>query len=166
VPTWQSPGVYPTDPNAVDMVNVDQFYDDSVAGFVRGAAADKTPFFFYFASHHTHAPQFAACQTTGDYQGDDSNLASTCKTKRGLFGDSLALLDRSVARYGARFSTGSYTRGIPLVPTPARVKALHVCDQCHSSWVSTASYHHHRKLCRNTEGCTACWMCSALRTLH
>ena len=98
VPTWQSPGIYPNDTAAVDMVNVDQFYDDSVEGFVRGAVADQVPFFFYFASHHTHAPQFAACQTVGGANGDDKNLASTCKTKRGLFGDSLALLDRSVAR--------------------------------------------------------------------
>jgi arylsulfatase A len=100
VPTWQSPGVYPTDPHAVDMVNVDQFYDDSLAGFVRDAVLDNVPFFWYFASHHTHAPQFAACQTTGDFRGDDSLLAN-CTSKRGLFGDSLALLDRSVGRLHA-----------------------------------------------------------------
>jgi arylsulfatase A len=100
VPTWQSPGVYPADPNAVDMVNVDEFYDDSLAGFVRDAAMDKVPFFWYFASHHTHAPQFAKCQTIGDFRGDDTELAN-CTTKRGLFGDSLALLDRSVERLHA-----------------------------------------------------------------
>ena len=50
------------------------------------------------ASHHTHAPQFAACQTRGGPSGDDSSLATNCTTKRGLFGDSLGLLDRSVKR--------------------------------------------------------------------
>jgi hypothetical protein len=29
---------------------------------------------------------------------------------------------------------------IPMVPTPARLKLLHACDQCHSSRVPTASY--------------------------
>lgn len=33
---------------AVDMVNVDQFYDESAAGFVRSAVSAETPFFFYF----------------------------------------------------------------------------------------------------------------------
>ena len=42
-------------------------------------------FFYYFASHHTHAPQFAG-----------EALLNT--TRRGLFGDSLAVLDRSVGR--------------------------------------------------------------------
>lgn len=101
IPTWQSTGVFPADPHAVDMVNVDEFYDASLEGFVREAVSDKVPFFWYFASHHTHAPQFAACQTTGDSDGDDANLASNCTTKRGLFGDSLALLDRSVGRLHA-----------------------------------------------------------------
>ena len=138
MPTWQSSGVYPADPDAVDMVNVDEFYDRSAMGFVRGAVADRVPFFFYFASHHTHAPQFAACQTTGgpiemtaydervdamssptssacralthisrasrccpgDATGDDAQLAN-CSTPRGLFGDSLGLLDRSVRRAAA-----------------------------------------------------------------
>tara|TARA_B110000208_G_scaffold115139_1_gene141399 strand:+ start:1398 stop:2489 length:1092 start_codon:yes stop_codon:yes gene_type:complete len=80
------------------MVNVDQFYDESFAAFARESVDEKTPFFFYFASHHTHAPQFAACQTTGDKEGNDDLLAMKCTTKRGLFGDSLALLDRSVSR--------------------------------------------------------------------
>ena len=47
-------------------VNADQFYDDAAAGFIRRAVGDSKPFFFYFASHHTHAPQFAACQVGGD----------------------------------------------------------------------------------------------------
>jgi len=98
IPTWQGAGIFPDDPYAVDMVNVDQFYDESAAGFVRSAVSAETPFFFYFASHHTHAPQFAECQTTGDYRGDDAHLATNCTTKRGLFGDSLGLLDRSVKR--------------------------------------------------------------------
>ena len=101
LPTWQSSGIFPNDPNAVDMINVDQFYDQSAAGFVRGAVVAKEPFFLYFASHHTHAPQFAKCQTSGDKEGDDAELALNCTTRRGLFGDSLALLDRSVDRMHA-----------------------------------------------------------------
>ena len=102
VPWRQSSGVFPSDPDAVDMVNVDEFYDAAAEGFVRRAHAAAEPFFFYFASHHTHVPQFAPyCQTAGDPQGDDELLASNCSTKRGLFGDSLALLDRSVGRMHA-----------------------------------------------------------------
>ena len=100
VPTWQSNGVFPSDLAAVDMLHVDDFYDASAVGFVRSAAAKRTPFFFYFASHHTHAPQFAECQSTGGADGADPQLAN-CTTKRGLFGDSLALLDRSVGRLHA-----------------------------------------------------------------
>jgi hypothetical protein len=35
------------------------------------------------------------------------------------------------------FSTEIYTRGCHWVPTPARLKLLHACDQCHSSRVIT-----------------------------
>ena len=55
-------------------------------GFVRGAVAASEPFFFYFASHHTHAPQFAACQTVGGSTGSDHNLAMNCSSKRGCVG--------------------------------------------------------------------------------
>jgi hypothetical protein len=65
------------------MVNVDQFYDESAAGFVRQSVAEHAPFFVYFASHHTHAPQFAACQTSGGQDGSDAALAMNCTTKRG-----------------------------------------------------------------------------------
>ena len=81
----QSNGTFPSDPDAVDMLNVDELYDAAAAAFIRNATSAAVPFFFYFASHHTHAPQFAG----------DALLNST---ERGLFGDSLATLDRSVGR--------------------------------------------------------------------
>ena len=68
-----------------DMIDVDEEYDAAAAGFVRKAHARETPFFFYFCSHHTHVPQFAAKDMTG-------------WSRRGLMGDSLAMLDRSVGR--------------------------------------------------------------------
>ena len=61
-------------------------YDAAAADFITTAVkVKKQPFFFYFASHHTHAPQFAP----------SSLIASA---KRGLMGASLGLLDRSVGR--------------------------------------------------------------------
>jgi hypothetical protein len=43
--------------------------------------------------------------------------------------------------YGVRFSTGFYTRGVPLRFTPLLwLKLLHACDQWHSSRVFTLSY--------------------------
>ena len=41
---------------------------------------------------------------------------------------------------------------VPLVPTPARLKLLHACDQWHSSRVFNPLIGWHCKLCRNTEG--------------
>jgi arylsulfatase A len=82
----QSSGVYPADPQAVNMLEIDEQYDKALADFMHKAVKElQKPFFFYFASHHTHSPQFAPQETT--------NL-----TLRGLFGDSLATLDRSVGR--------------------------------------------------------------------
>ena len=53
--------------------------------------------------------------------------------------------------YGAWVSSWILHSRMPLVPTPARLKLLHACDQWHSSRVSTTSYRYHRKLCRNAE---------------
>ena len=99
LPWRQSSGIYPDDPNAVDMVNVDEAYDADAANVVRKAHGDKKPFFYYFASHHTHAPQFAKCQSACDERGGE--CLSNCSSRRGLFGDSLRLLDTSVGRMHA-----------------------------------------------------------------
>ena len=80
----QSNGTFPADPDAVDMLEVDAAYDRAARDFMHDAVrVQKKPFFFYFASHHTHAPQFASAWSSNT-------------TRRGLFGDSLRLLDRSV----------------------------------------------------------------------
>lgn len=59
--------------------------DAAAEGFIREAVARSTPFFFYFCSHHTHAPQFAPNAFLG-------------YSTRGLHGDSLGLIDRSAGR--------------------------------------------------------------------
>ena len=46
LPAVQSNGVFPDDPDAVDMVNVDEFYDKSAADFVRAAHGRGQPFFW------------------------------------------------------------------------------------------------------------------------
>ena len=80
----QSNGTFPADPDAVNMLEVDAAYDRAARDFMHDAVkVQKKPFFFYFASHHTHAPQFASAWSSNT-------------TRRGLFGDSLRLLDRSV----------------------------------------------------------------------
>ena len=70
------------------MNDVDDQYDEAAASFIRAAHAKKQQWFFYFASHHTHVPQFGG-------------IAETGYTLRGLQGDSLSLLDRSVGRITA-----------------------------------------------------------------
>merc|ERR1712164_227645 len=66
-------------------MGIDAFYDASAASFIRNATLQNKPWFLYFSSHHTHMPQFAPPE-----------LINT--TSRGLFGDSLAALDRSAGR--------------------------------------------------------------------
>jgi arylsulfatase A len=74
-----------TPPHLYDMLGIDDKYDAAFEGFVRKAHAQAQPFFFYFCSHHTHAPQFAP----DDFRG---------YSVRGLQGDSLGLIDRSAGR--------------------------------------------------------------------
>lgn len=69
----------------LDMVDIDERYDTAAEDFIRNATATQTPWFFYFSSHHTHVPQFAPEALTGF-------------SVRGLMGDSLSTLDRSVGR--------------------------------------------------------------------
>ena len=64
-----------------DILHVDSQYIDFAKTFLLDH--HKEPFLFYFASHHTHRPQFAAPPQLGS-------------TKRGIFGDALAELDWSV----------------------------------------------------------------------
>ena len=69
----------------LDVIDIDDQYDAAAAGFIRQNHATRTPWFFYFCSHHTHVPQFASAEMTGF-------------STRGLMGDSLSMLDRSVGR--------------------------------------------------------------------
>ena len=66
-----------------DVQNIDAAYVNNIKDFMTLHKDD--PFFFYYASHHTHKPQFAAPQFLNS-------------TLRGLFGDSLAELDWSVGQ--------------------------------------------------------------------
>lgn len=72
-------------PKLYDMLGVDEKYDTAAAGFIRKAVQKQQPFFLYFCSHHTHAPQFAPEGFLG-------------YSRRGLQGDSLGLIDRSAGR--------------------------------------------------------------------
>jgi hypothetical protein len=56
--------------------------------------------------------------------------------------------------YGARFSAGGFTRGVPLRFTPLllQLKRCHACDQLHSSRVFTPLTGSHCKFRPNTEG--------------
>jgi hypothetical protein len=54
-------------------------------------------------------------------------------------------------RYGSSFRQ-KFTLGMPLVPTPARLKLLHACDQWHSSLLSTFLTSSHCKMRPNTKG--------------
>jgi arylsulfatase A len=82
---WKQRDMLATPPRVYDMNDVDEEYDAAAAEFIRNATEKKRKWFFYFASHHTHVPQFGGVAETG-------------YTLRGLQGDSLALLDRSVGR--------------------------------------------------------------------
>ncbi|XP_066579871.1 arylsulfatase A [Amia ocellicauda] len=58
-------------------------YDKFATDFISSSAKGKRPFFLYYASHHTHYPQFAGKQSTG-------------QSLRGPFGDALLEFDNTV----------------------------------------------------------------------
>lgn len=69
-----------------NLITLSDNYVHTAKRFIQNAVEDKKqPFLLYFASHHTHSPQFAGFDTTNF-------------TSRDRFGDSLAELDHSVGR--------------------------------------------------------------------
>ncbi|XP_042191842.1 arylsulfatase A [Callorhinchus milii] len=58
-------------------------YNRFSTDFIHRSASARQPFFLYYASHHTHYPQFASAHFTG-------------KSGRGAFGDALMEFDGSV----------------------------------------------------------------------
>ncbi|XP_064417205.1 arylsulfatase A isoform X2 [Latimeria chalumnae] len=67
----------------VDFPQLPRLYRTFMEKFITTSTKEKRPFFLYYASHHTHYPQFASKQYTG-------------QSLRGPFGDSLMELDGSV----------------------------------------------------------------------
>ena len=64
-----------------DLLNIDARFVEETKNFI--SENKERPFFFYFASYHTHMPQFAS-----------ADFINT--TERGLFGDALAQFDSDV----------------------------------------------------------------------
>ncbi|XP_077120422.1 arylsulfatase A-like [Ranitomeya variabilis] len=58
-------------------------YQEFNKAFIHKAVTEKKPFFLYYASHHTHYPQFASARYTGH-------------SPRGKFGDALLEVDGTV----------------------------------------------------------------------
>ncbi|XP_041459556.1 arylsulfatase A-like [Lytechinus variegatus] len=69
----------------VDLLTLDEKYVAEGRHFIRENVKSETPFFLYYASHHTHQPQYAGKETSGT-------------SLRGRFGDSLAALDWEVGQ--------------------------------------------------------------------
>eukprot|EP00035_Acanthoeca_spectabilis_P036383 m.39286 g.39286 ORF g.39286 m.39286 type:complete len:1090 (-) comp7942_c0_seq1:51-3320(-) len=68
----------------VDLSTVHTRYVASALKFINGSLASQTPFFLYLAFGHVHTPQYAGVAQAG-------------KSKRGVFGDSVAEVDAAVA---------------------------------------------------------------------
>lgn len=69
----------------VSFPDLTTFYNDFAHDFIAKSVKDGQPFFLYYASHHTHYPQFAGKSYTG-------------KSLRGPFGDALMEFDGSVGK--------------------------------------------------------------------
>ncbi|KAG8444638.1 hypothetical protein GDO86_009702 [Hymenochirus boettgeri] len=67
----------------VDFTKLVPRYQEFSRSFIQAAVKDRKPFFLYYASHHTHYPQFASARYTG-------------QSPRGRFGDALLELDGTV----------------------------------------------------------------------
>ncbi|KAM5172606.1 arylsulfatase A isoform 1-T2 [Mantella aurantiaca] len=67
----------------VDFTELVPLYKEFSKSFIQKAAEENQPFFLYYASHHTHYPQFASAHYTG-------------QSMRGKFGDALLELDGTV----------------------------------------------------------------------
>ena len=64
----------------VDLLTLDEKYASQAKHVIKTNAEKKKPFFLYYASQHTHHPQYAGKETVGT-------------TERGQYGDSLAAMD-------------------------------------------------------------------------
>ncbi|XP_069485570.1 arylsulfatase A-like [Ambystoma mexicanum] len=69
----------------VDFTQLEQMYIDFAQSFIADSVECGKPFFLYFASHHTHVPQYAGEQYAG-------------KSPRGPYGDALMEFDGSVGK--------------------------------------------------------------------
>ncbi|KAM4749551.1 arylsulfatase A [Rhinophrynus dorsalis] len=67
----------------VDFTELVPLYQEFSKSFISTAVRDQKPFFLYYASHHTHYPQFASAKYTG-------------LSPRGKFGDALLEFDAAV----------------------------------------------------------------------
>ncbi|XP_018585957.2 arylsulfatase A-like isoform X1 [Scleropages formosus] len=67
----------------VSFPDLEKTYGDFAAEFISTCAGRNRPFFLYYASHHTHYPQYAGKDATG-------------QSRRGPFGDALVEFDGTV----------------------------------------------------------------------
>ncbi|ROL23566.1 Arylsulfatase A [Anabarilius grahami] len=68
-----------------DFLQLEKTYSKFASQFINVAVQNKSPFFLYYPSHHTHYPQYAGA----DYAG---------KSPRGPFGDALMEFDGTVGQ--------------------------------------------------------------------
>ena len=80
-----------------DLLTLGDKYVREAVAFIKNATAAGKPFFLYYASHHTHSPQFAGA--------DGSASGRTPENARGDFGASLSEFDRNVGRLMAALAS-------------------------------------------------------------
>jgi arylsulfatase A-like enzyme len=67
----------------VNLATLNQRYTDEAVSFIQRGLKQQEPWFLYFAFGHVHTPQYASVSNSG-------------RSKRGVFGDSVAEVDGSV----------------------------------------------------------------------